>query len=77
MKAAEITDGLIEQLQSGKIGHARLNFANGDMVGSIGSINAPFKLKYWIFGDLWNRVGAEDPPRGGPRKPDRRRLPGL
>jgi len=26
-----------------------------------GSINAPFKLKYWIFGDLWNSVGAEDP----------------
>jgi 2,3-bisphosphoglycerate-independent phosphoglycerate mutase len=40
MKAAEITDGLIHQLESGTIGHARLNFANGDMVGHTGDREA-------------------------------------
>jgi 2,3-bisphosphoglycerate-independent phosphoglycerate mutase len=38
MKAAEITDALIEQLQSGRFRHARLNFANGDMVGHTGKL---------------------------------------
>ena len=38
MKAAEITDALIERLQSGGIRHARLNFANGDMVGHTGKL---------------------------------------
>jgi 2,3-bisphosphoglycerate-independent phosphoglycerate mutase len=36
MKAAEITDALIEQLRSGKYRHARVNYANGDMVGHTG-----------------------------------------
>jgi 2,3-bisphosphoglycerate-independent phosphoglycerate mutase len=40
MKAAEITDGLIEQLEKGTIAHARLNFANGDMVGHTGDREA-------------------------------------
>jgi len=40
MKAAEITDVLIEQLTSGKFRHARLNFANGDMVGHTGKLDA-------------------------------------
>jgi 2,3-bisphosphoglycerate-independent phosphoglycerate mutase len=37
MKAVEITDAVIEELQSGRIGHARLNYANGDMVGHTGN----------------------------------------
>jgi 2,3-bisphosphoglycerate-independent phosphoglycerate mutase len=40
MRAAEITDALIEQLQSGALRHARLNFANGDMVGHTGKLDA-------------------------------------
>jgi 2,3-bisphosphoglycerate-independent phosphoglycerate mutase len=38
MKAAEITDALIEQLTTGGFRHARLNFANGDMVGHTGKL---------------------------------------
>jgi 2,3-bisphosphoglycerate-independent phosphoglycerate mutase len=36
MKAAEITDELIVQLRSGQHRHARVNYANGDMVGHTG-----------------------------------------
>jgi 2,3-bisphosphoglycerate-independent phosphoglycerate mutase len=40
MKAAEITDRLIAELQTGRFRHARLNFANGDMVGHTGHLDA-------------------------------------
>ncbi|MAE95415.1 MAG: phosphoglycerate mutase (2,3-diphosphoglycerate-independent) [Deltaproteobacteria bacterium] len=40
MKAAEITDRLIAELRSGAYRHARLNYANGDMVGHTGSYEA-------------------------------------
>jgi 2,3-bisphosphoglycerate-independent phosphoglycerate mutase len=36
MKSAEITDALIAALVSGKYRHARVNYANGDMVGHTG-----------------------------------------
>ena len=36
MKAAEITDKLIEALVSEKFRHLRVNYANGDMVGHTG-----------------------------------------
>jgi 2,3-bisphosphoglycerate-independent phosphoglycerate mutase len=36
MKAAEITDRLIAELASGRFRHARVNYANGDMVGHTG-----------------------------------------
>lgn len=36
MKAAEITDRLIDELRGGAHRHARLNYANGDMVGHTG-----------------------------------------
>jgi len=36
MKAAEITDRLIEELVTGRYRHARVNYANGDMVGHTG-----------------------------------------
>jgi 2,3-bisphosphoglycerate-independent phosphoglycerate mutase len=36
MKAAEITDALLEALQSRKYRHLRVNYANGDMVGHTG-----------------------------------------
>ena len=40
MKCAEITDCLIECLQSGKYRYLRVNFPNGDMVGHTGSLAA-------------------------------------
>ena len=40
MKALEIRDRTIEMLKSGKYRFGRVNFANGDMVGHTGSLNA-------------------------------------
>lgn len=40
MKAVEITDKTIELLQSGDYRFGRLNFANGDMVGHTGNLEA-------------------------------------
>ncbi len=40
MKCAEITDKLIECLESGKYKYLRVNFPNGDMVGHTGSLLA-------------------------------------
>ncbi|HEU4730681.1 MAG TPA: 2,3-bisphosphoglycerate-independent phosphoglycerate mutase [Kofleriaceae bacterium] len=40
MKAAEITDALTSELRSGKHRFARVNYANGDMVGHTGSFDA-------------------------------------
>ncbi len=40
MKAAEITDRLIGELRSGGFRHARVNYANGDMVGHTGHCQA-------------------------------------
>ena len=40
MKCAEITDKLIECLESGKYKYLRVNFPNGDMVGHTGNLQA-------------------------------------
>ena len=40
MKAAEITDEIIKQIQTGKQDFMRLNYANGDMVGHTGNFVA-------------------------------------
>ena len=40
MKAAEITDATIEALQRNGPRHARINYANGDMVGHTGDLEA-------------------------------------
>ncbi|HMI91151.1 MAG TPA: 2,3-bisphosphoglycerate-independent phosphoglycerate mutase [Polyangiales bacterium] len=40
MKAAEITDALIAELKLGRARSVRLNFANGDMVGHTGRLDA-------------------------------------
>lgn len=40
MKSAEITDVVIEELLTGKYRHARLNYANGDMVGHTGAFES-------------------------------------
>ena len=40
MKAAEITDATLNALNSGAFPFARINFANGDMVGHTGDLRA-------------------------------------
>jgi len=40
MKSAEITDTVIKELKTGKYRFARLNYANGDMVGHTGKFDA-------------------------------------
>ena len=40
MKCAEITDKLIELIQSGKYKYIRVNYPNGDMVGHTGNLDA-------------------------------------
>ncbi|MBE7452366.1 MAG: 2,3-bisphosphoglycerate-independent phosphoglycerate mutase [Kofleriaceae bacterium] len=40
MKAAEITDRLIDELRTGRYRLARVNYANGDMVGHTGHLDA-------------------------------------
>jgi len=40
MKAAEITDEVVDRLLDGGYQHARLNYANGDMVGHTGDLEA-------------------------------------
>jgi 2,3-bisphosphoglycerate-independent phosphoglycerate mutase len=40
MKAAEITDAVLTELRTGRWRHARLNYANGDMVGHTGDREA-------------------------------------
>lgn len=40
MKAAEVTDRAIAEIRSGKYRHARINYANGDMVGHTGNFAA-------------------------------------
>jgi 2,3-bisphosphoglycerate-independent phosphoglycerate mutase len=40
MKAAEIADAVVDAIRSGRWHHVRLNFANGDMVGHTGRLEA-------------------------------------
>jgi len=40
MKAAEITDAVVAAIGSGDYEHVRLNYANGDMVGHTGALDA-------------------------------------
>jgi 2,3-bisphosphoglycerate-independent phosphoglycerate mutase len=40
MKAAEVTDALVQQLATGHFDFARINYANGDMVGHTGNLDA-------------------------------------
>jgi len=40
MKAAEITDGTLRLLESGRYAWGRINYANGDMVGHTGDLDA-------------------------------------
>lgn len=65
MKAAEITDRLIAELLTGKHRHARVNYANGDMVGHTGDFDAAVKAVETLDAclgrvvDAAQRVGGE------------------
>ena len=43
MKAKEITDATVAALEEGRFKHARVNYANGDMVGHTGNLDASVK----------------------------------
>jgi len=43
MQARRITDALIQRLEAGRLQHARLNLANGDMVGHTGDLDATIR----------------------------------
>ena len=40
MKSAEVTDSMINAIESNKYGFIRCNYPNGDMVGHTGNLNA-------------------------------------
>jgi thiol-disulfide isomerase/thioredoxin len=58
MKAAEITDRLIAELRSGRHRFARVNYANGDMVGHTGHLDAT--------SSRWRRSTSSSPACAGP-----------
>jgi 2,3-bisphosphoglycerate-independent phosphoglycerate mutase len=69
MKAAEITDRLIDELETGGYRHARLNYANGDMVGHTGHREAAIQAV-----EARDRVPGRRVARD--RRPRQRRLHG-
>lgn len=61
MKAAEITDRVIDALRTGSFRHGRINYANGDMVGHTGILPAAIKAAETIdacLGQLESAVKA-------------------
>jgi 2,3-bisphosphoglycerate-independent phosphoglycerate mutase len=64
MKAAEITDRLITEMRSGKHRFARVNYANGDMVGHTGSFDATVVAVETVDLQLARLVKAVDEVQG-------------
>jgi 2,3-bisphosphoglycerate-independent phosphoglycerate mutase len=60
MKAVEITDKTIEMMQSGNYRFGRLNFANGDMVGHTGNLEATIQAMEIVDQCLARLVQAVD-----------------
>jgi 2,3-bisphosphoglycerate-independent phosphoglycerate mutase len=52
MKAAEITDRLIAELRTGRFRFARVNYANGDMVGHTGDLAATVRAVETVDAEL-------------------------
>ena len=77
MKAAEITDRLIAELRTGKHRFARVNYANGDMVGHTGAFDATVLAVETVDLQLarlrQGGRGAPRNPRGYRRSRQRRR----
>jgi 2,3-bisphosphoglycerate-independent phosphoglycerate mutase len=64
MKAAEITDRLITEMRTGKHSFARVNYANGDMVGHTGSFDATVVAVETVDLQLARLVKAIEEVRG-------------
>lgn len=64
MKAVEITDKTIELMRSGDYRFGRLNFANGDMVGHTGNLEATIQAMEIVDQCLARLVQAVDELRG-------------
>jgi 2,3-bisphosphoglycerate-independent phosphoglycerate mutase len=64
MKAAEITDRLIAELQTGQHRFARVNYANGDMVGHTGNFAATV-VAVEVVDLMLTRLAAEVDRLGG------------
>ena len=63
MKAAEITDATLKALQTGKFRAARINYANGDMVGHTGDFAATvlaLEAVDWTLARLLRGIAALD-----------------
>ena len=60
MKAAEITDRLVDELRTGRYRFARVNYANGDMVGHTGVFEAAVKAVEALDGCVGRIVQALD-----------------
>ncbi|MEZ4463371.1 MAG: 2,3-bisphosphoglycerate-independent phosphoglycerate mutase [bacterium] len=61
MKAAEITDATLRALRTGRFRHARINYANGDMVGHTGDLAAAtlaVEVVDWALGRLLRGISA-------------------
>ena len=64
MKAAEITDRLIAEIRTGKHQFARVNYANGDMVGHTGAFDATVLAVECVDLQLARLVQAVDEVNG-------------
>lgn len=64
MKCAEITDKLIECIESGKYRYIRVNFPNGDMVGHTGNMLATQCSMEALDLQLKRIIGAVDKAKG-------------
>jgi 2,3-bisphosphoglycerate-independent phosphoglycerate mutase len=60
MKAAQITDALIDALATGTCSFARVNYANGDMVGHTGNLRAAIKAVEVVDHEIGRLVSLAD-----------------
>lgn len=64
MKAAEITDVVIDAIEKGEFPFIRLNYANGDMVGHTGLLDAAIAAVETVDTELGRLLEALDKARG-------------
>ena len=64
MKAKEITDTVLKELATGRFQHARLNYANGDMVGHTGDRDASIKAVEVVDAQIGRLIPLIEKMRG-------------
>ncbi len=64
MKAVEIADATIRELETGRYRQARINFANGDMVGHTGNLSATITAVEMVDENLGRLLNAIDALKG-------------